>query len=1084
MTHDTPHAQHKSQFARRYRVVMRFLVRHFYVPTLSFIFNFLLWLGIVAFIFFFSPNNRNDFIKTYLVPHLKAFNLPMFSYENILIDNQHHFIASDIIIHDTTKKKFIAIDTIRIKPHNFFDLSKGFHAIDIGTVTVFKNPIFPASKAKNTDRPEIPKIPFDITNLNIQRLVLKPSFTKQKNDLTFRINAYHAVDKHKIHLNVKSLDYKNANFIADIIQNNAFVTVNSTLKAPAPLVNQFIHNPYFKNNKTVSATINGTINATKYLENNTKAITLDIKTFNIQSDALTLTGLLKTEFYPDKFALKNTKIQLESGKNKLNFNGDITQKTIDGTVQANHFNLVEFYPLIPDLNSLILNGDINIKGNINTIPNMNGTMNVTALYHNVPFNAIITGKHYDTNSTLNITVKTDETRIANADIHLNDTQNGTLDLLVTPQNIPNFFRKDIPVSFYDMTVKTDFNRTNNTIIFNNGHLTLKKLQTKASLSDIQATAENVTLNFSNTPEALHINNASLTALINQEKYDITLENTDLYDYYKPKSLNLAVKNHDETLNLAINHHNGLDSIHLDIQHFNVNKLLKKQIPITITDFNAQFDGYADIFNPNVMQTLTGAFKSDAKHTLDDTHNASVSLAGNITKGVTDANYTMLLNNQPAGTGTFKGSEAFNQLHITTATDLQAINVFIQNTEHRLTGTVTADIALNKGIVSGNIAVQNGTYRNLLHGTALDDITIDTKISSQAIDVVTLKASSFPTGSLQGQGIISLSPNVESSFAITSYDLIPMKNNMVNVKADSQIALTGNINNLKLIGTVKLNDLLILLPDLKANDTPRLNIVRKNNNETPPPTESISLLESIQTDIKVSISEGAKIVGFGLEGFPFGTLNIYGTLGTPKIDGQINIARGKIEILSKNFKIVSGGIDIKKNNPIFNIKAIHRVDDIDIALNLKGAVANPDIVLSSTPAIPKDEIMALLIFGKNKNSLSPFQALRLANTVYQLSRGKSGAGSTFDVIGKTERFLNIDELNVDSGNNNSVNIGAGKYLNDDIYVATDYNPSTADSAFRLELKLSETINLKIRLNTSNNTNNTNNSELMILKKKDY
>jgi translocation and assembly module TamB len=445
----------------------------------------------------------------------------------------------------------------------------------------------------------------------------------------------------------------------------------------------------------------------------------------------------------------------------------------------------------------------------------------------------------------------------------------------------------------------------------------------------------------------------------------------------------------------------------------------------------------------------------------------------------------MMNDTQAGTGTVKINDRLTTLSTTTDTDLQALNIFIHNTHHRITGNVIANINLDNGIISGDVAVKNGTYRNLLHGTMIDTINMQSTITPDFINVLELTAKSQPIGTLNAKGIISVSPTTESNFIMTMSELTPLKNTMLSLNADSTLNLVGNSNNLKLTGQIKLNDLLILLPDLKANNTPKLTIIRPSDvPTTPTETESIPLAERVQTDIAVSITEGAKIVGFGLQGFPYGTLQIRGTLGTPKIDGQIDIARGKIDFFGKNFKIINGGIAIKQTNPIFNIQATHTIDKKIINLSLKGTVQSPDIVLSSTPQIPKDEIIALLVFGRNKNELSPFQALQLANTVYQLSRGKSGAGSTFDIIGKTERLLNIDELNINSGDNNSVNIGAGKYISEDIYVATEYNPTTASSLFRLEFKLSDSVDLITRLNTSNTINNTNNSELMLIKNKDY
>jgi translocation and assembly module TamB len=493
----------------------------------------------------------------------------------------------------------------------------------------------------------------------------------------------------------------------------------------------------------------------------------------------------------------------------------------------------------------------------------------------------------------------------------------------------------------------------------------------------------------------------------------------------------------------------------------------------------------DLFAYNISQTLNGTLKAQANHTIENDNKASILMNGTVNNGAINADYLLFLNDTQTGTGHIVGNNDLSHFQTTTNSDLKVINIFIQNTPHRIAGKVIANIDLKNNVITGDLQVKNGAYNNVYYNSVIDTIDIQAKLTPNFIDVTHLNAMTNPTGTMTAQGIISMSPTVQSSLVIKTNDLMPVKNDMVSMNVNSNLNLTGSFNNLKLLGNINIDDLLILLPDLQSNETPHLNIIRKPKNETPIiATESVPLLERIQTDILVKITQGAKITGFGVQGFPFGTLNIVGNMGNPQVNGQIDIARGKIEFFGKNFKITKGGIAMKANNPLFNVAAEYKIDKTTINLSLKGTVQNPDVVLSSTPQIPKDEIVALLIFGRGKKELSPFQALQLANTVYQLSRGKSGAGSTFDIVGKTERLLNIDELNINSGDNNSVNIGAGKYISEDIYIATEYNPITANNIFRLELKLTDSIDIISRLNRTNKVNNTNNSEIMLIKSKDY
>jgi autotransporter translocation and assembly factor TamB len=1079
MTHITPEIQNTPTRNKSIRVA-KSLLWHLSVTPVSFFYNSIVLICLFVAVLFYNHNVRDKIIKTYLLPALEHYDFPKITYDSLFINQQNALIGNNLSIYDKTHKKFLSVDTVSIQPHHFFDIYQGFKEIAFGTVTVFKQPIFGASHSKNnTITP--PKIPFDMNALTLKTLILKPALTGYADVLNLKINGNNSL-KNGINLKIDSLDYKNASLKTHFSDNHRIITVDSTMIAPEKLLNTLFKNAYFKN--TVTATLKGTVNIGDYLNNKRQAIQTNIQEFTVNDGKLNLKGNLKTALYPEPLAFRNTDIQLQSNKNHLIFKGDITEKAIHGNLKADNFNLVDFYPLEHDLKQFIITGNLNINGKINVIPNIDGTLNVKALYRDVPLSADIIGHHKNKASNIDLKLQTQNQMIADAHIDMNDYQIGKFNILLTPQNIPAILRQDIPVIVNDVAITSNFKRTLDKIVFSDGVLTLKKFKTKKILSDIPFTVQDLSLNFQNTPNALKINKATFTGTINQQIYNANLSSV-LYDYYKPQSLHLSMihqKNPAITMNVGITHINNRDKINIALNNVEPNALFATQLPLKITNLNAKFDGYADIFASDMLKTLSGTFETDARHDITHDDNASVALKGTLKNAITNAHYSILMNDKPAGTGTFTTSNHFNTLKTATDTDLKAISVFINNTEHRLTGKIIADIGINNGVLLGDISLKDATYRNLLYGTALDKINMQARLTDDYIDVLSLNAVSLPTGELSGKGKISLSPAIQSSLVLSTHDLVPMKNNMVNVNADSTIALAGNSNALQLTGTIKLNDLLILLPDLKTNDTPNLTIIRPNTETTQSQADTIPILERIQTDIAVSITEGAKIVGFGLEGFPFGTLQIQGTLGTPLVDGQINIARGSIELLSKSFKITSGGIHVKKNNPLFNIQAVHNVDNTEINLSLKGAVKNPDIVLSSKPAIPKDEIIALLFFGKNKNELSPFQGLRLANAVYQLSRGKSGAGGTFDVVGNTERLLNIDQLSVNSDANNSVSVGAGKYISDDIYLATDYNPSTSATAFRLELKLTDTLGINTRLNTSNKS--TNNSEIMLRKNKDY
>lgn len=64
-------------------------------------------------------------------------------------------------------------------------------------------------------------------------------------------------------------------------------------------------------------------------------------------------------------------------------------------------------------------------------------------------------------------------------------------------------------------------------------------------------------------------------------------------------------------------------------------------------------------------------------------------------------------------------------------------------------------------------------------------------------------------------------------------------------------------------------------------------------------------------------------------------------------------------------------------------------------------------LTSDPAYPTDEVLSRLLFGKSADSISAFQAVRLAHGLNVL-RGK---GTTLDMLDRGQSLLRVDQLDL-------------------------------------------------------------------------
>ncbi len=119
-------------------------------------------------------------------------------------------------------------------------------------------------------------------------------------------------------------------------------------------------------------------------------------------------------------------------------------------------------------------------------------------------------------------------------------------------------------------------------------------------------------------------------------------------------------------------------------------------------------------------------------------------------------------------------------------------------------------------------------------------------------------------------------------------------------------------------------------------------------------------------------------------------------------------------------------------PDLNIVAEAKIKDITARVTFSGPASNPEMNLSSEPALPSDEILARVLFGRTASNITPSQALQLAMLARSLT---TGGGSQLDFMSRTRKFLGLDELEFSSSDEglSKGTLGVGKYLTEGVYL---------------------------------------------------
>jgi translocation and assembly module TamB len=179
----------------------------------------------------------------------------------------------------------------------------------------------------------------------------------------------------------------------------------------------------------------------------------------------------------------------------------------------------------------------------------------------------------------------------------------------------------------------------------------------------------------------------------------------------------------------------------------------------------------------------------------------------------------------------------------------------------------------------------------------------------------------------------------------------------------------------------------------------------------PPSEP-KVGSAVAMDIAVEIQR-ATVRGEGLESDWRGTVNVTGSLDRPVINGPVDLQRGTFRILGKQLTLAPGSKVVFEGrsppDPRLDIVALGRAEEVTAKVIVSGLASSPSLELASEPEVPKDEILARLLFGRKLGSLGAAQQLQIAQAAASLAFGGKGGG--FDPVGKIRDFLGFDTLSV-------------------------------------------------------------------------
>jgi len=204
-------------------------------------------------------------------------------------------------------------------------------------------------------------------------------------------------------------------------------------------------------------------------------------------------------------------------------------------------------------------------------------------------------------------------------------------------------------------------------------------------------------------------------------------------------------------------------------------------------------------------------------------------------------------------------------------------------------------------------------------------------------------------------------------------------------------------------------------------------------------------------------------GRGLDAELGGRLRVGGTTNDVVPSGMFELIRGRLDILGKRLTLTEGRADLRGAfDPYLRFVAESDADDVTLRVILEGLASEPDILFTSTPDLPQEEVVARLIFGRSLDHISPFQAAQLAAAVATLA-GRIDDG----LLGGLRKSVGLSNLDVTTSDEGATQLSAGAYISENIYSEISAD-SEGKQQIDLNIDLSRNVTVKGRLNSEGNT----------------
>ncbi|MER0238531.1 translocation/assembly module TamB domain-containing protein [Fulvimarina sp. MAC8] len=400
----------------------------------------------------------------------------------------------------------------------------------------------------------------------------------------------------------------------------------------------------------------------------------------------------------------------------------------------------------------------------------------------------------------------------------------------------------------------------------------------------------------------------------------------------------------------------------------------------------------------------------------------------------------------SGTVNLSGGPSLN-LAINGTAPLELANRTLAEGGRSITGTATIDTNVtgpaSQPNVTGTISTSGARFVDATANLIVQNITTTISLNGQTATISAFSASLGQGGTIQVGGTVGLTPPFNADISVVLNQGRYTDGEIVTASLSADLSITGPLTaGPTIAGEVTAEEINILVPENLPSSLARIDVTHVNAQPAvyqqqreinPESAGGSSGSGGVNLDITFSAPNQVFVRGRGLDLELGGTIQITGNSADPQITGGFDLIRGRFGILGRRLDFQEGTLTFTGNLvPTLDLLARSDAGEVTVFIAVTGPADDPSFTFSSNPTLPQDEVLARLIFQQGTSDLSPLQIAQLAEAAASLA----GVGGSTGLLENLRSQLGVDDLDITTTADGETAVGAGKYINDNIYLGVD------------------------------------------------